>query len=116
MRYLYLLIFSCFALFKFEAQIDTSFWFSAPSVPGALANTPIELNLCSYSQPATIYVRQPANPAGVNLTFTLAANSVTIVSLTGSVAAVQSAAANTTGNKGLYISSTQKIKSYKFIL
>ncbi len=111
MRYFYLLILSCFVLFT-EAQVDTVFWFSAPSVPPALSNSPIALNLSAYSQPATIYVRQPANAGGVNLTFTLAANSNTIVNLTASLAAVQSGAANTVSNKGLYISSTQKISAY----
>lgn len=112
MRYFYLLIFSCFALFKLDAQVDTSFWFVAPAVPPALTNNPIELNFSAYSQSTTVRVRQPANAGGVNLTFTLAANSTTVVNITPSITAVLSAPANTVSNKGLYISSTAKISSY----
>ncbi|MBL7918038.1 MAG: gliding motility-associated C-terminal domain-containing protein [Bacteroidia bacterium] len=112
MRYLYLLLFTSIFLFKSEAQVDTSFWFVAPDVPSALTNNPIELRLASYSQSCTIRVRQPANPAGVNLTFTLAANSVTNVVLTPSIAAVLSGPANTITAKGVYISSSDKISAY----
>lgn len=113
MRYFYLLIFSCFSLFKLDAQIDTSFWFAAPDVPPALTNNPIELNFSAYSQSTTVRVRQPANAGGVDLTFTLAANTTTVVNITPSITAVLSAPANTVSNKGLYISSIGgKISAY----
>jgi gliding motility-associated-like protein len=112
MRYFYLLIFSCLALFKSEAQVDTSFWFVAPEVPAVFSNSPLQLHFSSYDQPTTIRVRQPANVTGVDLTFTLAANSTTAVALTASASAVITTPANTTDNTGLYISATQKISVY----
>lgn len=114
MRYFYLLIFSCFVFISSNAQIDTSFWFVAPDVPPALSNSPAELRFSSYSQATTIRVRQPANPApvGVDITINLPANTTTVVSLTGSLTAILSAPANTVTNKGLYISSTQKVSAY----
>jgi gliding motility-associated-like protein len=115
MRFLYLFVLSFLTLFKLNAQIDTSFWFAAPNTPPALSNSPIQLIFSSYANPATIRVRQPANPAasgGVDLTISLAANTTTIVALTASSSAVLSGATNTVTSNGLYISSTQKISSY----
>ena len=70
MRYLYLLIISGLSILKSYSQIDTSFWFVAPSVPPVIGTTTVGLQLSAYAQPATVYVRQPANLSGVNQTIT----------------------------------------------
>ncbi|MGE0567553.1 MAG: gliding motility-associated C-terminal domain-containing protein [Bacteroidia bacterium] len=111
MRYLYLFISVFFSLVS-SAQIDTSFWFVAPEVPPALTNNPVELRICSYTQPTTVRVRQPANAGGVNLTFTLAANTCTTVNMTASITAIINTPANTITDKGLYISSTENVSAY----
>lgn len=109
MRIFYLLIFSCFALFKLDAQIDTSFWFAAPKVPAPIGTTSVGMQFGTYSTAATVYVRQPANAAGVNYSFTLPANTSTVVNMTASVALFVNSTANTAANLGLYISSTGSI-------
>jgi len=64
MRIFYLLIFSCLALFKLDAQIDTSFWFAAPKVPAPLVTTSVGLQFGSYTAAATVvFVSLPTQPA-----------------------------------------------------
>lgn len=93
-------------------QIDTSFWFVAPSTPTVLPQTPVGLQLQTFNSPATIRVRQPANLSGVDLTINLAANTTTFVNLTPSLTSIQSAPSNTLSNRGLYISSTSNITAH----
>lgn len=109
MRYFYLLLLSCFSLFELNAQIDTSFWFAAPKVPVPIGTTSVGLQIGSYTQAVTVRVRQPANAAGVNLVFNLAANTSTVVNLTPSVALFVNTTANVVSNLGLYISSTGSV-------
>ncbi|MCE3225626.1 MAG: domain containing protein [Bacteroidetes bacterium] len=94
------------------AQIDTSFWFVAPNISATLGESPIVLHMQTYSQPATVYVRQPANPAGVNATITIAANSTGTLDMTATITAVESAPVNSVSTKGLYISATSNISTY----
>ncbi|MCX8080819.1 MAG: PKD domain-containing protein [Bacteroidia bacterium] len=108
-------IFSFFVFLIFKgvfAQTDTSFWFVAPNTPTVLPQSPIGLQLQTFTSSATIRIRQPANPAGVDLTVNLAANTTTFVDLTSFSSAVLSAPSNTISNKGLYISSTSKITAH----
>lgn len=95
-----------------KAQIDTSFWFVAPDISATLGESPINLNIQTYGQPATVYVRQPANLSGVNTTFTIAAGSLNSLNLTPSITAVESTPVNSVSPKGIYISSTSKISVY----
>ncbi|MBA2612234.1 MAG: gliding motility-associated C-terminal domain-containing protein [Bacteroidetes bacterium] len=112
-KYLFFFIFCFVFLIKPKAQVDTSFWFVAPDVSATMGQSPIQLHIQTYSQPATVYVRQPANLAGgVNLTFTMAANSLTVSNLTTSLLAVESAPTNTVSNKGIYISTTANVSAY----
>jgi gliding motility-associated-like protein len=115
MRYFYLLILSVFFFVPLSAQVDTSFWFVAPRVPAVVGTTSVGLQLSTYSQPATIYVRQPANVAGVNQTVTLAANTSTVLDMTASQALITSTLANAADNKGLYISATASISANYFM-
>lgn len=107
----YLLVFVFFFIFliKPKAQIDTSFWFVAPKVPTAIAINSIGLQIGSYSQSVTVYVKQPANLSGVNFSLTLPANTSTLINLTASQGLITSTLANIADNKGLYISSTNTI-------
>lgn len=107
--------FSSILLFLFiqknSAQIDTSFWFVAPRVPTAIGVNSISLQIGAYSQTVSVRVRQPANISGVNSTFTMAANTSTIIDLTAFQGVITSTLANGVDNKGLYISSTDLISA-----
>ena len=109
-----LLIVSFFVFFlKSEAQVDTSFWFVAPDISATMGDSPVQLHIQTYSQAATVYVRQPANIAtGVNLTLSVPANTLNISNLTPSLTALESAPTNSVSNKGIYISSNAKISVY----
>ena len=109
-----LLIVSFFVFFvKSDAQVDTSFWFVAPDISATMGDSPVQLHIQTYSQAATVYVRQPANIAtGVNLTLSVPANTLNISNLTPSLTALESAPTNSVSNKGIYISSNAKISVY----
>src|SRR6218665_1314348 len=111
MKHFFSVLFFSFFLFKSQAQIDTSFWFVAPQVPAVVGVNSVSLELSSYSQAATILVRQPANLSGVNMTITLAANSSTLVDMSPFQALITSTLANGPDIKGLYISSNNLISS-----
>lgn len=109
-----LLIVSFFVfILKSEAQVDTSFWFVAPDISATMGDSPIQLHIQTYSQAATVYVRQPANlVSGVNLILNVPANTLNVSNLTTSITAVESGAANTVSNKGIYISSNANVSVY----
>jgi gliding motility-associated-like protein len=109
MRFFYLLILSSLALFKLNAQIDTSFWFAAPKVPAPIGTTSVGLQIGSYSTAVNVFVRQPANAGGVNFSLTLPANTSTVVNMTASVALFVNTTANVVSNLGLYISASNSI-------
>lgn len=111
-KHIFSLLFIVVFLISGKAQIDTSFWFVAPDISATLGQSPINLHIQTYSLPATVYVRQPANPAGVNATLTIPANTVTVLNLTGSITAVESAPVNTVSSKGIYISSTANVSAF----
>ena len=112
MRFLYTLLLFCGLVLNTNAQVDTSFWFVAPDISATLGQSPINLHVQTYNQAATVYVRQPANPGGVSATLTIPANTISVLNLTGSITAVESAPVNTVSNKGIYISSNRKISIY----
>jgi gliding motility-associated-like protein len=105
---LYVALFLLFFTVSFS-QTDTSFWFVAPDISATLGDNPINLHVHTYNQAATVYVRQPANPGGVNATLTIPANTVMVLNLTGSLSAVESAPVNSVSSKGLYISSNANV-------
>lgn len=112
LRYLFSLFFICFLLSKSKAQVDTSFWFVAPNISATMGDSPINLHVQSYNIPVMVYVRQPANLAGVNITFTIPINTTSVIALTASLISVESATANVVSNKGLYISSSASVSIY----
>lgn len=94
---------------NFKAQIDTSFWFVAPDISSGLGDRPIYLYFNTYSASATVKIRQPANGAFTPISKTIAANSIDSVDLTAFIASIENNTPNSPLNRGLYISSSQKI-------
>lgn len=92
-----------------KAQIDTSFWFVAPDISQGLGDRPIYLYFNTYSQAATVRVRQPANPGFTPIIRTIPANSIDSVNLTSFITSIENSTPDAVLNNGLYISATQKI-------
>jgi gliding motility-associated-like protein len=112
-KYLFSFFFLIVSFNVCQAQLDTSFWFVAPNVSTSMGDSPIELHLQTYSQPATVYVRQPANLAtGVYSILTIPSNTIVSFNMTPSLTAVESGTANAIANKGLYISSNFGVSAY----
>ena len=101
------LIFFCFG------QTDTSFWFAAPKISSDHGyNNPIKLKIASYQQPCTITISQPANGGMPTQTFSIAANTFQSVDLTFWLSSIECAPGNEVQNKGIKITSTNKISVY----
>ncbi|MBA4241370.1 MAG: hypothetical protein C0448_11630, partial [Sphingobacteriaceae bacterium] len=94
-----------------KSQIDTSFWFAAPDISVGLGDRPIFLYFNTYAQPATVKVSQPANGAFVPITKSIPANSIDSINLTTFIASIENSTPNSVLNRGIYISSTQKISA-----
>lgn len=112
MKFYFSFLFSLLFFLPTKSQIDTTFWFVAPDVAASMGDAPVYLHIQTYSQAATVYVRQPANTAGVNATLTIPANSINQFNLTASLTAIESAPVNTVSNKGIYISATAKVSVF----
>ncbi len=108
-KFLFTTLFILTFFLNVKSQIDTSFWFVAPDISQGLGDRPIYLYFNTYSQAATLKVRQPANGAFVAITKVIPANSIDSVNLTAFIATIENNTANSVLNNGLYISSTQKI-------
>jgi hypothetical protein len=95
-----------------RAQVDTLFWFVAPSVAASHGDSPVYLRFATFGAPAVITVTAPANPTFVPLTVNLAANAVNSLNLATYLAAIENQPANTVLNKGLRIHATANISAY----
>ncbi len=104
---IYLFILTIFS--NVNAQIDTSFWFTAPDISQGLEDRPIFLYINSYSQPTTVKISQPANSSFTTITKVIPANSIDSVNLTPFISSIENNIANSILNNGIYISSTDKI-------
>lgn len=93
-------------------QQDVLFYFAAPDISSSEGDTPINLKLLSYNNPATVTITQPANGAFTPIIVNLAANSVSNVNLTPFLADVESPSANAVNDNGLKIVSTENITAY----
>ncbi|MCW3076315.1 MAG: domain containing protein [Bacteroidetes bacterium] len=111
-KHLFSFLFIAVSFLTIHAQIDTSFWFVAPDISATLGDSPITLHVQTYNQAATVYVRQPANPSGVNAILTVGASTTQILNLTPSITAVESAPVNSVSAKGIYISSNANVSVY----
>jgi gliding motility-associated-like protein len=110
-KYLFITLLFLTFFTNVKSQIDTSFWFVAPDISQGLGDRPIYLYFNTYSQAATVKVRQPANGGFVPITLAIPANSIDSINLTPFIASVENSTANSILNNGLYISSTQKIST-----
>ncbi len=101
---------------KSSAQIDTSFWFAAPDISSQMGQSPVVLHVTTYDQASVVYIRQPVltGTVPVNVSVTVNAFSVYTLNLTAFInsGGVESAPVNTVTNKGIYISSKEKISVY----
>jgi uncharacterized protein (TIGR02145 family) len=96
-------------------QTDTEFWFIAPEVSkngGSNFDIPIYLRISSYSQPSTVTVDQPANPAFVPIVVNLLTNGFSTVDLSPFLDVVENKPANTILNYGLRITATTPVSLY----
>lgn len=103
-----LVICFCFA----QAQIDTEFWFAAPSVCVGHANKPIVFRISSYDRKATVVISQPANPTFQPYTVALNAYSATSVNVTSQIDAIENLPPDAVLNKGIHITSDAPISVY----
>ncbi len=102
-----MLIIFCFA------QTDTSFWFAAPNNSSDHGyDKPVKLKIASYQQACTIIISQPANGGMPTQTFTIPANSFQAVDLTEWLAFIECTPGDVIQNKGIRITSTNKISIY----
>ena len=95
------------------AQTDTLFWFAAPDISSDYSyDKTIVLKISSYQQPCIVTVSQPANGGLPIQTFSLPANSIQSFDLTTWLDQIECAPGNVVQNKGLKISSNNKIGVY----
>ncbi len=92
-----------------HAQIDTSFWFVAPDISQGLGDRPIYLYFNTYAQAANVNISQPANGSFVPVNLNIPANSIDSINLTPFIASIENNTPNAVLNRGLHISSSQKI-------
>ncbi|GAB4409555.1 MAG: hypothetical protein OHK0053_36370 [Microscillaceae bacterium] len=95
-----------------RAQIDTEFWFVAPSVDEAHGDRPILLRFSTFDQPAQVIVSQPANPGFSPLLVSVGANSTQSIDLTSQLNNIENRPANQVLNKGLRIQATATVTAY----
>ncbi|MFC4231572.1 PKD domain-containing protein, partial [Parasediminibacterium paludis] len=108
----FIVIFFLFSSFYTYAQVDTAFWFAAPAVTPGHENKPIVFRMATYSQPASITISQPANPAFTPYTTFLSANSATTIDLTSQIDLIENKPGNTIKNFGIKITATANISAY----
>ncbi len=115
-KYLLLFVGMFMIINRSGAQVDTEFWFAAPEVSVHTGNTfldrPIFLRITTYSQPATVTVRQPAGGGMPDQVVNIPANSTHSINLTTWIDVIESKPANTTLNYGLQIIATAPVTVY----
>jgi gliding motility-associated-like protein len=109
-----ILLFSfIFIIQKSFAQTDTAFWFAAPDISSDFGyDRPIAFRISSFQLACIVTVSQPANSGFVPQTITLAPFSTQTVDLTSQINNIECAPGNAIQNRGLKITSNNKIASY----
>ncbi len=110
-----ILLFVAFISLNCIAQKDTLFWFAAPDFTSGSGDSPVGLQITSYSQAPTITISCPANGSFLPIIVNLASNATQTVDLSSFLASIESAGDNIIGNKGLKIHSTQQIACNYFM-
>jgi hypothetical protein len=107
---------SCLLLLIFysaQAQSDTTFWFAVPDVSSAFNyDRPIFIRLTSQQQPCNVIISQPANGGLTTQNFFIPAYSTQSVDLTQWIDNLECAPGDVIQNKGIKITSTNKITAY----
>ena len=94
------------------AQIDTEFWFAAPSVTDDHGDRPIVLRFATFDAPANISISQPANPRFTVMKISMEAGQSRTVGLTGRIHLVENQPTSQVLDKGLHIISDAPITAY----
>jgi gliding motility-associated-like protein len=112
MRKLLLLSFLFFAQKSF-AQTDTAFWFAAPDISSDFGyDRPIAFRVSSFQLTCIVTVSQPANASFIPQIITLAPYSTQTFDLTSQINNIECAPGNVIQNRGLKITSNNKIAAY----
>ncbi|MEO1450232.1 MAG: gliding motility-associated C-terminal domain-containing protein, partial [Bacteroidota bacterium] len=93
-------------------QADSVYWFAVPEVAEDHGDRPAQLRISAFSDPATITISLPANPAFVPITRTLAPDQTGTVNLTNFLDEIENAPHGQILNRGLLIESTSPIAAY----
>ncbi len=113
MRKVLLLIILVVYGFISRAQTDTAFWFAAPDISSNLNwDQPILLRITANQQPCNVSISQPAVGGMPTQTISLLPNSTQTVDLTPWLSSIECTPGNTIQNKGIKISSDNKISAY----
>jgi gliding motility-associated-like protein len=113
MKKFILLIVTIPVAFLCYAQTDTAFWFAAPEVSsGGNYDRPIHVRLTSYLQPCTVTISQPAAGGLPTQTFSMLPNTTQSIDLTTWINNIECTPGNTIQNKGIKITSNNKISVY----
>lgn len=104
----FLLLFACSA----KAQQDTLFWFAAPDVTRGHTDRPIFLRLSTDSIAASVRVRMPADPLGIDTTVNLSTFDVSNIDLTPYIDRIEPMAPDTILPTGILITATAQIGAY----
>ncbi|MEP6585037.1 MAG: hypothetical protein ABJA90_12260, partial [Ginsengibacter sp.] len=111
-KYILSISFVFFQILAF-AQTDTAFWFAAPDISSDYTyDQPIHLRISSLQQPCVVTIAQPANGGLPTQTISIAANSTQSIDLTTWLTNIECAPGNVVQNKGIKITSDNKISVY----
>ncbi|MDI9340677.1 MAG: PKD domain-containing protein [Sediminibacterium sp.] len=109
-------LYALLGILKLPAQLDTSFWFVAPSVPVSYGNSPIGFNFLTYNQAVTMTLSMPANTLAFTTTvISIPASTNYSFDLVPYLSAVQSSTADIVEPRGFHIRSSSKISAYYYI-
>ena len=94
------------------AQIDDDFWFVAPEVTSQHEDSPIQLRMATFDDPAEVVVSMPANLAFNPLVLSIPAGSATNLDLTPYLSVLENQPFNAVLDKGIHITSSSNISAY----
>ncbi len=113
-KYTPLLVFILILFYSsIKAQVDTEFWFVAPSVIQQHGDAPIAFRITALDQPANITLTMPANP-GFTRTLSLDAYEQDKIEFTNrsDINAIENSPGNNINSKGILITSDNNISVY----
>ncbi len=97
-----------------NAQVDTEFWFVAPSVIQAHGDAPIAFRITALDQPATVTISMPANASFTPKTLNLNAYEQGMFEFTNEsdINSIENQPADQINSKGILITSDNDITAY----